>query len=156
MSKEIRDFYFGDKAVNEDTLDKMNMLMSDINYLYGIYLSARIQAAKSKGKTFFSKSVLNSVGCIHVLTHCKVHSFFFPFFRFSVENEWNFSWRQAEQSGFKAEYSAHGDQLYYVFRFIDPTNTFPDEAYQTLKENSVQWQIIKNITNFYANFAKFK
>ncbi|XP_055302656.1 juvenile hormone esterase-like [Sitodiplosis mosellana] len=130
ISRQIRYFYFNEKHVNAETLNGFNTLITDINFLYGIYLSARIQASKSNGRTFFSK--------------------------FSVENEWNFSWRKAERSNFTADYAAHVDQLYYVFRFSAYPDIFPDEAYQTLKENSFPWQIIKNITNFYANFAKFK
>ncbi|XP_031622611.1 esterase B1-like [Contarinia nasturtii] len=129
ISTEVRRFYFDGKQVNAETLHKMNMLMTDINFLYGIFLSARIQAAKSKGRTFFSK--------------------------FSVENDWNVSWRKAKRSNFTTDYAAHTDQLYYIFRFSATTDIFPDEAYQTLKENSMQRDIIRNITNFYANFAKF-
>lgn len=76
--------------------------------------------------------------------------------RFSVENEWNFSWRKAERSNFTTDYAAHSDQLYYIFRFSAYPDVFPDEAYQSLNENSFPWQIIKKLTNFYANFAKFK
>lgn len=55
ISDQIRSFYLNGKRVNIESLNELNMLMTDINFLYGIYLSARIQATKSKGRTFFSK-----------------------------------------------------------------------------------------------------
>lgn len=48
----MRDFYLDGKQVSFDTLDRMDLLMSDINFLYGDILNARIQATKSKGRTF--------------------------------------------------------------------------------------------------------
>lgn len=78
------------------------------------------------------------------------------FFRFSIENEWNLSWRKAKRSNFTVDYAAHTDQLFYIFRLSAYSDIFPDEAYKMLNENSLPWQIIKNTTNLYANFAKFK
>lgn len=74
-------------------------------------------------------------------------------FRFSAENEWNLSVRKWKESNFTTRYMAHADQLYYLFRFSSGT---PDQVYQNLRNgNSVQRQLIKDVSNFYANFAKF-
>lgn len=50
ISQEIRQFYFDGKHV---TIAQLNMLLSDVVFLYGIDLSARIHAAKSSGRTFY-------------------------------------------------------------------------------------------------------
>lgn len=51
------------------------------------------------------------------------------------------------------KYMAHADQLYYLLRFTIYTT---DEVYQNLRdENSVPRRLIKDVSNFYANFAKF-
>lgn len=73
-----------------------------------------------------------------------------------MENDWNFSARKAKQSNYTANYAEHTDELYYVFRYSATPNVFPDEAYQKLDKNSIQRQIMKNLTQFYANFAKFE
>lgn len=52
ISQKIRDFYFDGKNV---TADKLSVLLSDVVFWYGIDLSARIQAAKSTGRTFYTK-----------------------------------------------------------------------------------------------------
>lgn len=51
-AKKVRDFYFNGKMIN---FNGLNDLMSDIHYLYGVYISARFQAAKSTGRTYFAR-----------------------------------------------------------------------------------------------------
>lgn len=55
ISNEMRQFYFDGEHVNAQTLDKMNMLAADSGLLYSIDLSARIQATKSSGQTYFAR-----------------------------------------------------------------------------------------------------
>lgn len=50
ISQKIREFYFDGKQV---TVAQLDVLLSDVVFLYGIDLSARIQAAKSTGRTFY-------------------------------------------------------------------------------------------------------
>lgn len=51
ISKKIRNFYFNGSNV---TPYKLSNLMSDIVFVYGIDLSARIHATKSRGRTYYS------------------------------------------------------------------------------------------------------
>lgn len=55
IAKEMRDFYFDGKSINATNLDRLHMLTSDIVFTYGIDLSARIQAKKSKARTIYTK-----------------------------------------------------------------------------------------------------
>lgn len=55
ISNQIRTFYFNGDHMNRQTLPQMNKLMSDIQILYGLDLSARIQAVKSNGRTIFAR-----------------------------------------------------------------------------------------------------
>lgn len=73
-------------------------------------------------------------------------------FRFTAENDWNLSARSRKESNSTAHYGAHADQVYYLFWF---SRYAPNEIYQNLDKNSLQRKIIKNVANFYANFAKY-
>ena len=50
---EIRKFYFGDKAVSNETLPIFIKMNNDIVFYYGIDQSAKAQAKRSTGRTFF-------------------------------------------------------------------------------------------------------
>lgn len=52
---KIREFYFGDKHVNGETITEMNKLMTDAKFLYPINLNARIQAKSSTGRTIVAE-----------------------------------------------------------------------------------------------------
>lgn len=75
-------------------------------------------------------------------------------FRFSVDTDWNLSARKNKYTGIKN--ARHTDQLNYVFRLSRNLHIFPDEAYRSLKENSLERRIIKLMTNFFADFVKFR
>lgn len=51
--------------------------------------------------------------------------------------------------------STHSDVPSYIFRGTETTNSLPDKDYQSLSETSLERQLIKNTTKFFANFAKF-
>lgn len=55
IASEMRNYYFGDKHIDNRTLQEFSKMMSDIWFNYGIDLSARIQANKSNADTFFYK-----------------------------------------------------------------------------------------------------
>lgn len=76
--------------------------------------------------------------------------------RFSGTNPWSYSQRKTAMSNFTTNYPTHSDVLFYVFRFTAYPKQISDEDYKRLSENSLQWQIIRNTTNFFMNFAKFK
>lgn len=80
----------------------------------------------------------------------------FAFHRFSATNNWSYSQRKAEQSNFTASFPTHSDVLFNIYRFTAYPSTISDADYQRLSKNSLQGQIIKNTTNFFMNFAKFK
>lgn len=54
-AEKIRKFYFNEKPIEYETLANLNQLMSDIKFVYGINLNARIQAAQSSGRTYVSR-----------------------------------------------------------------------------------------------------
>lgn len=76
--------------------------------------------------------------------------------RFTVQNEWTFSkWMQENTT---IQCGDHVDPLAYLYRFKKqsvPDGSFPDEFYQNLLPNSPQRKLIKSITEFYVNFAKY-
>lgn len=51
--KEIRDFYFGDAAIDETTLKQYIDLLSDMNFIYGIDKGAKRHAYKTDSKTYY-------------------------------------------------------------------------------------------------------
>lgn len=51
ISQKIRQFFFNGTHV---TVDKLTTLLTDVIFLYGIDLSARLQSAKSNGRTFYA------------------------------------------------------------------------------------------------------
>lgn len=53
IAMEMRNYYFGNKRISNETFYELSKLMSDIWFNYGIDVSARIQANKSTGQTFF-------------------------------------------------------------------------------------------------------
>lgn len=55
LTNEIRQFYFGDNAIDEQTVSKYFDLLSDINFVWGIDRSVKTLAANSKGKTFYTR-----------------------------------------------------------------------------------------------------
>lgn len=54
MSTKVRELYFKGNRVDNDTITGFQSLMSDVWFLYGIDLNARIHANKSTGHTYFS------------------------------------------------------------------------------------------------------
>lgn len=54
MATKVRDLYFKGNRVDNDTITGFQALMTDVWFLYGIDLNARIQANKSSGYTFYS------------------------------------------------------------------------------------------------------
>lgn len=56
--KDVRQFYFGDKPVNADSLQEFVKLLSDVFFVYGIDKSVKGQAKRSTGQTFYYQLVL--------------------------------------------------------------------------------------------------
>lgn len=54
MSTKVRELYFKGNRVDNDTITGFQQLMTDVWFLYGINLNARIHANKTDGHTFFS------------------------------------------------------------------------------------------------------
>lgn len=54
VSRRVRELYFRGNRVDNDTITGFYALMTDVWFLYGIDLNARIQANKSSGHTYFS------------------------------------------------------------------------------------------------------
>lgn len=54
LSNEIRKFYFGDGAIDEQTIPQYFELLSDMNFALGVDKSVRTLAANSKGKTYYT------------------------------------------------------------------------------------------------------
>lgn len=57
MVKDVRKFYFGDKAVDKTTLAQFIKLLSDVFYIYGIDKSMKAQSLRSSGNTFYYQCV---------------------------------------------------------------------------------------------------
>lgn len=53
LAKEIREFYFKDAAIDENTLKPYIDLLSDVNFAYGINKAVKRHAAKTNSKTYF-------------------------------------------------------------------------------------------------------
>lgn len=51
--REIRQFYFGNKAVDGSTLNEYSQLLSDALFAYSIYTTAIKQAKLSTGRTYY-------------------------------------------------------------------------------------------------------
>ncbi|XP_055320352.1 esterase B1-like [Sitodiplosis mosellana] len=128
MSTKVRELYFKGNRVDNDTITGFQQLMTDVWFLYGIDLNARIHANRTTGHTFFST--------------------------FSVKSDWNLSSRKGRKFAFNFNFSNHFDQLPYLFR-LSGQSLLPDSSYQNLAEDSLERKTIDTLTEFYANFAKF-
>lgn len=53
IAKELRDFYFGDAAIDETTLEQYIKLLSDLNFIYGIDKAAKRHASKTDSNTYY-------------------------------------------------------------------------------------------------------
>lgn len=53
MSTKVRELYFKGNRVDNNTITGFQQLMTDVWFLYGINLNARIHANKTTGQTFF-------------------------------------------------------------------------------------------------------
>lgn len=51
--RDVRNFYFGDKPVNADSLQEFIKLLSDVFFVYGIDKAIKAQAKRSTGLTFY-------------------------------------------------------------------------------------------------------
>lgn len=60
IANEIRSFYFKDHAIDENMLEQYIDMLSDLNYAYGIYKSARQHTAKTTSKSFYYRWVLEA------------------------------------------------------------------------------------------------
>lgn len=49
---------------------------------------------------------------------------------------------------------AHSDLVYYIFICLYHNVSYDD--YRNIEKGSLVWQLIKNTTSFYANFAKYR
>lgn len=67
--KEIRDFYFGTKPIDKNTLTEYVDLMTDIEFDYSIHKVAHIQAEKSTGKCFFMRYIILFLLDLYFNTH---------------------------------------------------------------------------------------
>lgn len=54
MSTSVRELYFKGNRVDNNTITGFQALMTDVWFLYGIDLNARIQANASTGYTYFT------------------------------------------------------------------------------------------------------
>lgn len=95
MTKEVRKFYFGNRAVDEQTIPQLFNLMSDFNFVHGIVKSTKSSAKYSSGKTFYLLFAVDS----------KLNVF--KNFELIKRGELSI------QNG-----AAHGDDLCYLFRSV--------------------------------------
>lgn len=51
--EEIRNFYFGNKSVNGNSVPEFLKLLDDTFFIYGIDKSVKAQAKRSSGKTYY-------------------------------------------------------------------------------------------------------
>lgn len=56
-AKEMRQFYFGNKSVDSNTLRDYVKLLSDTFFIYGVQQMVKTQVKNSSGKTFLFKYV---------------------------------------------------------------------------------------------------
>lgn len=72
MATEVRNLYFKGNRIRNDTIAGFQALMTDVWFLYGIDLNARLQSEKSTGRTFFTAFVSLFISSYDIL-----FSFFF-------------------------------------------------------------------------------
>lgn len=53
IMKDVRKHYFGNKSINRDTLAQFVQMLDDVFFVYAIDKSAKAQANRSTGKTFY-------------------------------------------------------------------------------------------------------
>lgn len=61
MADEIREFYFGNSTISEDSLMTYLYMMSDINMFVGIDQTVKKMAKISKGNIYYMLYVLASI-----------------------------------------------------------------------------------------------
>lgn len=53
MAQKVREFYFGNAAIDDQTLLQYVNMMNDVVFAYPTHKSAKIHAKNAKGKTYF-------------------------------------------------------------------------------------------------------
>lgn len=53
LSEQVRQFYFGNLPIDENSLEQYIDLLSDVNFIYGINKAAIQHANKTSSKTFY-------------------------------------------------------------------------------------------------------
>lgn len=92
MCEKIRDFYFGNSTVDENSLLQYIDMINDISFAYPAYKTVKNHVKNGNGKA-------------------KIY-----FVRFSVDSKMNIlkrSYNVTQYSG-----AAHGDETCYMFRYI--------------------------------------
>lgn len=74
VNDEIRQFYFGNDAINMSKLVEYVDLLNDLNFLYPIDKAVKLHASKSIGKTFYARSVFN-IANDNVTLNCPIYMY---------------------------------------------------------------------------------
>lgn len=123
---EIRKHYFGDRAVDENTIREYVRLTSDAFFIYAMDRTVRSQARRSSGNTYY--------------------------FQFSASTDLSFFRKFANGSDLGIYGSAHIEDMCHIFRLREWEPEIEDEIYNVLELNStagaVSKRLIKMITNF--------
>lgn len=126
LNNEVRKFYFGGAAINEQTIPQYYDYLCDVNFVYGIDKSVRTSAIKSKGKAFYSWwgfyffVFLKKFQKLSTLIFACNGKCFFRFLRrFSVDSTLNVFkhlniFNPVEM--IKLPGASHGDDVCYLFR----------------------------------------
>lgn len=128
LAKKIRQLYFKDAAIDENTLKEYIDLLSDVNFAYGINKAVQQHAMKTNSKAYY--------------------------IRFSVDSK--LSVMKNALGGGNIAGASHGDDICHVFRCDSIQNVY-DEILQNPndKQSKIALDTIEYLTKLYTNFAKY-
>ncbi|XP_031636633.1 esterase B1-like [Contarinia nasturtii] len=131
LAAEVREFYFKDAAINEQSLIQYLKLFSDILFTYGIDKAAKLHATKLFAKSYY--------------------------FQFSVDSKLNVQKRAASiGKNLTIAGAVHGDDVCYIFgcRYF---RSFYNEVFSTPddEQSKVSLKTIDNMATLFTNFAKY-
>lgn len=89
MAQKIRNFYFGERAINGSTIEEFSNLVSDVTFNYGVNRAIRLHASGSSGKTFY--------------------------YKFSVDGRFNWFKLSLHAHELKLPGATHADDVFYTF-----------------------------------------
>ncbi|XP_031621135.1 uncharacterized protein LOC116339416 [Contarinia nasturtii] len=135
LAKQVRQFYFGKRVIDESTAMQYMDLISDINFVYPTANSIQLHRKTSNGRAFYIRfSVDSELNFLKVLVPEKIHHS-----------------NRAHTPG-----ASHYDAECYLFRYCNLYQNYYDAVLKNVdsEQTKISRNTIEYMTRLFSNFAK--